>query len=147
MRRRTGSSRIRRRSTSDRSGLTEEEVKLMQEKVLVTGGCGFIGANLVAKLLATGKSVKVFDNLSRGYANYLAGMDIELLHGDVRDLETATRACKDIDAVVHLAAYGSVIESIKDPEGNFDINARGTISMLQASVPAGWRGFVFASTG
>jgi len=103
--------------------------------------------NLLPKLLAAGKKVKVFDNLSRGSASYLAGMDVEIVQGDVRDIEAAARALAGVQSVIHLAAFGSVVESIRNPEENFDINARGTLTMLRASVAAGVGKFIFASTG
>lgn len=115
-------------------------------KVLVTGGCGFIGCTLVRLLQQRGVHVRVLDNLSRGFRSYV-GPQTELLVGDIRDPEAVARAMTGIDAVVHLAAYGSVIESISDPRENFDINVRGTLTVLEGARDAGVERLVFASTG
>jgi UDP-glucose 4-epimerase len=115
--------------------------------VLVTGGCGFIGANLVRRLGADGHSVRVLDNLWRGRADNLDGCDVDIRKGDIRDAEAVDDALVGVDAVVHLAAAGSVIESIADPTENFDVNVRGTVSLLQGLVRADVRRIVFASTG
>lgn len=115
-------------------------------KVLVTGGCGFIGARLVLQLLHQGVEPRVLDNLSRGRKENLPA-EVELTVGDIRDDDALTEALAGVDAVVHLAAYGSVIESIADPLENFDVNVRGTLSLLRASQEASVERFVFASTG
>lgn len=113
---------------------------------LLTGGCGFIGARLAAQLREDGVAVRVLDDLSRGRADNLPP-DVELVRGDIRDADTVAEALAGVDTVVHLAAYGSVIESIADPLTNFDINARGTLVLLRGCVDAGVERFVFASTG
>jgi UDP-glucose 4-epimerase len=114
--------------------------------VLVTGGCGFIGARLVSQLLEDGAELRVLDDLSRGRADNLPE-GVELVRGDIRDSDTVARALTGVDTVIHLAAYGSVIESIADPVTNFDVNARGTLVLLRGCVDAGGERFVFASTG
>ncbi|HEX5467577.1 MAG TPA: NAD-dependent epimerase/dehydratase family protein [Gaiellaceae bacterium] len=115
--------------------------------MLVTGGCGFIGANLVPRLLERGATVRVLDNLSRGSRDHLAGLDVELVEGDIRDADVVPRALDGFDSVVHLAASGSVVESLEDPFENFDVNARGTLVLLRACAADGVEKFVFASTG
>lgn len=119
----------------------------MLKRILVTGGCGFIGANLVPRLTAEGYQVRVLDNLSRGHAEFLAGQEFELHEGDIRDRAAVERAMKGIDGVIHLAAYGSVVESVEDPDTNFDINAYGTVRVLDGAKNAGARKLIFASTG
>jgi UDP-glucose 4-epimerase len=114
--------------------------------VLVTGGCGFIGARLVPLLGERGAQMRVLDNLSRGREDNLGG-DVELVVGDIRDPAVLAGALAGVDTVVHLAAYGSVIESIVDPAENFEVNAGGTLSLLRACVDADVRRLVFASTG
>jgi UDP-glucose 4-epimerase len=114
--------------------------------LLVTGGCGFIGAGLVAQLLEDGVELRVLDDLSRGRADNLPA-DVELVGGDIRDPDAVSGALAGVDTVIHLAAYGSVIESIADPLTNFDINARGTLVLLRGCVDAGVEQFVLASTG
>ena len=119
----------------------------MQKKILVTGGCGFIGANLVPKLIEHGSEVKVLDNFSKGRSSNLQNVDAEIVEGDIRGINTVQKALNGIDIVIHLAAYGSVIESIKDPFENFDINVRGTLVVLQACINSNVQKIVFSSTG
>jgi UDP-glucose 4-epimerase len=116
-------------------------------RTLVTGGCGFIGANLVPMLLERGTDVRVLDNFAIGGAERLDGHEVEMLEGDVRDAQAIARAAEGADAVIHLAAAGNVADSVSDPMANFEVNARGTLNTLQAAVHAGVRRFVFASTG
>jgi UDP-glucose 4-epimerase len=119
----------------------------MDKQILVTGGCGFIGANLVPRLVEQGYQVRVLDNLSRGYLSFLKGVDIEFQKGDIRDSNAMKKAVQDIDAVIHLAAYGSVIESLSDAKTNFDINGKGTLTVLDAAKDEGVDKFILASTG
>jgi len=115
--------------------------------VLVTGGCGFIGSNLVPHLVEQGNQVKVYDNLSRGRAEWVAASRAEVIQGDILDASALGRALEGVDAVVHLAAYGSVVESVQAPLPNFDNNVRGTFNVLDAARQARVRKVVFASTG
>lgn len=119
----------------------------MTHRVLVTGGCGFIGSNLVPQLVESGHSVRVLDNLSTGRREYLEGVDVELVEGDIRDVDTDARAVDGIDIVVHLAAAGSVVDSVADPWTNFQMNAEGSFKVLDAARHAGVTRAVFASTG
>lgn len=119
----------------------------MTERILVTGGAGFVGANLVRGLVSDGNRVRVIDNLTTGTAEHLEGVDVELVKGDIRDAEALGTAMQDIDKVVHLAAAGSVLVSIEDPESNFEINALGTFRVLNAARQAGVERVVLASTG
>ncbi len=114
-------------------------------RVLVTGGCGFIGANLVPLLLERGVEVRVYDNLSNGGRDRVP--DAEVVEGDVRDGDALAAAAAGVDAVIHLAAAGNVPDSVKDPVTNFEINGRGTLLALQAAARADAGRFVFASTG
>ena len=116
-------------------------------RVLVTGGAGFVGATLVRRLVGTGHSVRVFDNYSTGDASYLAGVDAELVKGDIRDVAALGAALAGIQAVIHLAAAGSVIMSVEDPVTNFDVNVLGTFRVLDAARRAGVERVVQASTG
>jgi len=116
-------------------------------KILVTGGCGFIGATLVQRLGDKDTEICVLDNLSRGDPERIAGSRAELLEGDVRNPKDVHRAMDDVDAVIHLAAYGSVVESVEDPTANFQQNVEGTFTVLDGARRAGVRKVVFASTG
>jgi nucleoside-diphosphate-sugar epimerase len=116
--------------------------------VLVTGGAGFIGSHLVDGLLAKGARVRVLDNFSTGKRRNLQHVigDIELLEGDVRDLDTCRAACAGIDRVWHLAALGSVPRSVEDPLTSHNVNITGSLHMLIAARDAGVRRLVFASS-
>src|ERR1700756_3596317 len=90
------------------------------EGVLVTGGAGFVGATLVRRLVASGYLVRVLDNLSTGDAAHLSGVDAALVRGDIRDAGTLDEALAGCDAIIHLAAAGSVVGSVADPAANFE---------------------------
>ncbi len=116
--------------------------------VLVTGGLGFIGANLVPMLRTQGIDVTILDNLSRGSKNHLDDVDAyHLIEADIRDEEAVCNAASGKDAIVHLAAYGSVVESVAEPEENFSVNAEGTFKVLSAARHAGINQVIFSSTG
>jgi UDP-glucose 4-epimerase len=91
--------------------------------------------------------VRALDNFSRGSRDYVAGLDVDIVEGDVRDAQLVRRALDGVDTVVHLAAFGSVVESVEDPLENFDVNVRGTLIVLRAAAAAGVEKVVFASTG
>lgn len=118
----------------------------MFDSVLVTGGCGFIGTNLCRSLASAGVRVIVLDNLSRAGAMPPGGPAHEMIEGDVRDAEAVESAMQRAQAVVHLAAYGSVVESVADPDENFENNVRGTLAVLQAAARRKAK-VVFASSG
>jgi UDP-glucose 4-epimerase len=114
---------------------------------LVTGGAGFVGATLVRRLVAGGHRVRVIDNLSTGDAAHLAGVDAELVKGDIRDADALDDAIRGTTAVIHLAAAGSVIGSVQDPVANFEANVLGTFRVLDAARRGGVTNVVLASTG
>lgn len=116
-------------------------------RVLVTGGAGFIGANLVRLLLRGGREVRILDDLRSGRVEYVDDLDVELVRGDIADTQLVTDLARDVDAVVHLAAAGSVVDSVANPVANFDANVRGTFSVLSAAREAGVGRLVFSSTG
>jgi UDP-glucose 4-epimerase len=117
-------------------------------KILITGGCGFIGINLIALLQQeTSHHVIVIDNLSLGKREYLEKFEVEFIEGDIRDKPLINRVMRKIDAVIHLAADTRVIDSIAQPEFNFDVNVNGTYNLLSAAREAGVNNFIFASTG
>lgn len=106
-----------------------------------------MGATLVRRLVASGYRVRVIDNLTTGDAAHLAGVDAELVTGDIRDAATLDAALTGMDSVIHLAAAGSVIGSVRDPATNFDVNVNGTFQVLDAARRAGIGRTVQASTG
>jgi UDP-glucose 4-epimerase len=106
-----------------------------------------VGATLVRRLVASGYRVRVIDNLTTGDAAHLAGVDAELVTGDIRDAAALDAALAGMDSVIHLAAAGSVIGSVQDPAMNFDVNVNGTFQVLDAARRAGIARTVQASTG
>ncbi len=122
-------------------------------KVLVTGGCGFIGTNLVSYLLDhTNWEISVIDDLSEGKKEYLTSIfnydpeRISFVEGDIRDEDDVEQAITGCDHVVHLAAQTDVIASINAPFKDADINVTGTLNMLEASLRHGIKRFAFASS-
>ncbi len=106
-------------------------------RIVVTGGAGFIGSNLCRVLVAAGDEVVAFDDLSTGYTENLDGVDAELVVGDIRDPGELDAAFAGADALVHLAARGSVPKSVADPVASHDRNATGTLMVLEAARRAG----------
>ena len=114
--------------------------------VLVTGGAGFVGANLVRALLTEGYTVRILDNFSTGQRRYLHGLDVEVVAGDILDKGVVETAVHQMDGVVHLAAQVSVPESVKNPFLDCQLNVVGTLNLLEASRPADVGRFIFASS-
>lgn len=122
---------------------------LAAKKILITGGCGFIGMNLVRRIVERGTSaarVLVLDNETMGTADALPA-GVEFTRGDIRELSAVAGVASGCDTIVHLAAHSGVVDSIKDPSLNFEVNARGTLNVLLAARDAGVRRVVLASTG
>jgi UDP-N-acetylglucosamine/UDP-N-acetyl-alpha-D-glucosaminouronate 4-epimerase len=117
-------------------------------KVLVTGGAGFIGSNLVRALLARGDDVRVLDNLSTGNRANLAGLgrDVDLVEGELRSYERVHNAVRGVEVVHHLGALGSVPRSVQDPLTSSAVNVEGTLNVLLAARDEGVRRVVFASS-
>ena len=116
-------------------------------KVLVTGGGGFIGSNLVALLLGEGHEVAVLDDFSSGYRENLAPHpQVRLVEGDVRDAAAVERACGGAEVVFHLAASVGNTRSIEHPVDDSEINVIGTLRVLEAARRAGSRKVVFSSS-
>jgi UDP-glucose 4-epimerase len=118
----------------------------MIERVLVTGGAGFIGANLVRMLLAHGVGVRVLDSLEVCGAGLLADQDVELQRGDILDPEAVATACHGVSAIVHLAAQTGVPGSIADPHRDREVNITGTLNLLEAARLRSIDKFIFASS-
>jgi len=117
------------------------------KRYLVTGGCGFIGTNLVRRLVSVAGAIRIFDNLTTGRKEDLDSFDAEIVPGDIRDEAAVDRVVNGVDVVIHLAAHTRVIDSIQDPRLNFEVNVLGTLNLLQAAVRQDVQKFIFASTG
>ena len=115
---------------------------------LVTGGAGFIGSALVRGLLGRGCRVRVFDDLSSGRSENLAGLEgrIDFVRGDVRDAAAVRDAVRGVDTVFHLAAIASVQASVDDPLATHDVNVTGTLNTLVAARDEHVRRYVFTSS-
>jgi UDP-glucose 4-epimerase len=121
---------------------------MKKTRVLVTGGAGFIGSHLVARLVSNGMQVVVVDNLSSGSIENLQGSleRIQFVKGDIRDPNIARKVVRDADIIFHLAANASVPASVNDPEYDFQTNVVGTFNLLHASVDRNLKCFVFTSS-
>jgi UDP-glucose 4-epimerase len=106
-------------------------------RVVVTGGAGFIGANLCRALAADGCSVVALDDLSTGFASNLDGVAAELVEGSILDDAVLRKVVDGCDAVVHLAARPSVPRSLLDPVASHEVNATGTLRVLEAARAVG----------
>lgn len=135
------------------------------QHIVITGGCGFIGLNLIRFLINSNENVciRIVDDLSVGQpedlnrvctfnlvrTEELRGWDngVALIVGDIQDAGLADFVCQGADRVVHLAANTGVIPSIEDPRADCEINVIGTFNYLEAAGKCGVRRFVFASSG
>ena len=121
-------------------------------KILVTGGAGFIGTNLVERLLSLAhiEKVRVLDNFSTGSRANLAGFNrhpkYEFMEGDIRDYPTCLAACQDMHIISHQAALGSVPRSIADPLSTNAVNITGTLNVFTAAKETGIRRVIYAAS-
>ena len=136
----------------------------MVTKWLITGGCGFIGRNLISNLLdENGHFIRIVDDLSVGNRDDLAmvcefkestpsslntqSSQVELVVSDIRDYETCLNCCKNTDIVIHLAANTGVGPSVENPRKDMEANVIGTFNMLEAARQNNVKRFIFASSG
>jgi CDP-paratose 2-epimerase len=112
----------------------------MTKKYLITGGAGFIGSNYVARLIERGEDVSIYDNLSRPGSTFnlswlesLKKNSFQLIEADIRDQEAINKAVAGKDVVVHLAGQVAVTTSVINPQEDFEINAQGTLNVLEAA--------------
>ena len=118
------------------------------KRCLVTGGAGFIGSNLVERLLSDGVQVRVLDNLSTGFLENLEPFrrDIDFLQGEVRDFEALQEVMSEVEVVFHQAAVVSVPRSVEDPVETAMVNDLGTLNVLESARRAGVKRVVLASS-
>jgi UDP-N-acetylglucosamine 4-epimerase len=121
-------------------------------RILVTGGAGFIGSNLVEALLKDDRVayVRVLDNLSTGFLRniepYMSDPRFNFIEGDIRDFDTCKKAVEGIDAITHQAALGSVPRSINDPLTTNGVNITGALNVFTAAKEAGIKRVVYAAS-
>jgi UDP-N-acetylglucosamine 4-epimerase len=121
-------------------------------RILVTGGAGFIGSNLVESLLnhPDVALVRVLDNFATGHKKnieeFFSHVKFELIEGDIRNIDDCMKACKGIDAISHQAALGSVPKSIADPITSHEVNVNGYINILEAARANNIKRVVYASS-
>ena len=123
----------------------------MAERILITGGAGFIGSNVADRLLADGHEVIAYDNLSTGRWEFLADAlnhpSFRLVEGDILDAEALGGVMEGVDAVVHFAANADVRFGLDHPERDLQQNTVGTFTVLEAMRGAGVGRILFSSTG
>ncbi len=124
----------------------------MSEKIryLVTGGAGFIGSHLVDYLVERDFAVRVLDNFSSGSPGNILGHlksgKVELIEGDIRNVDLVKKCLDRVNVVAHLAAVTSVPFSVDNPLLTFDVNVNGTLTLLRCCAEAGVKKLVFASS-
>ena len=113
---------------------------------LVTGGCGFIGSNIVRLLLSHDWRVRVLDDLSTGYEKNLDGLAVDLTRGDVRDTDAVEKTAVDVDVIFHLAASIGNVKSLNDPREDSEVNVIGAVNILESARKAGVPRIVYSSS-
>jgi UDP-N-acetylglucosamine 4-epimerase len=135
------------RTTNNEQRTTNNE---QMNKILITGGAGFIGSNLCEYFLSKGNQVVCLDNFATGHrhniAPFLENKNFTLIEGDIRNLEDCQIATERVDYVLHQAALGSVPRSLKDPITSNEVNVSGFLNMLVAARDAKVKRFVYAAS-
>ena len=126
------------------------DIQLIDKRILITGGAGFIGSNLSEYLLHKECYVVCLDNLATGSRENISHLctnpNFTFVEGDIRNITDCHAAVKDVDFVLHQAALGSVPRSIKDPITSNEVNVSGFLNMLIASRDAGVKRFIYAAS-
>lgn len=114
-------------------------------KILITGGAGFIGSHLAARLQSKAE-VRVLDNLRTGSRENLRGLKVDFAEGSILDPSRLAATMAGVDYVFHLAALVSVAESVQNPKACAELNVTGHLNVLEAAAAAGVKKLVFASS-
>jgi UDP-N-acetylglucosamine 4-epimerase len=122
----------------------------IQNRILITGGAGFIGSNLCEYFLSKGHQVVCLDNFATGHKHnledFFTNPNFRLIEGDIRSIVDCQKAVKDVDYVLHQAALGSVPRSINDPVATNEVNVAGFLNMLVAAKDAKVKRFIYAAS-
>jgi len=125
-------------------------ISIMQKKILITGGAGFIGSNLTEYFLGKNYQIVCLDNFSTGYhhniASFIENPNYTLIEGDIREFIDCQKAVEGVDYVLHQAALGSVPRSINDPITTNEVNVSGFLNMLVAARDAKVKRFIYAAS-
>lgn len=121
-----------------------ENSGIRNRRVLVTGGCGYIGSHTIRELAGHGYTPVAYDNLSSGRRDFVEGY--ELIEGDIRDEGRVRTAVDGVLAVLHFAARIEVAESVENPQKYYDNNVTGSLTLLRAALDAGVKYIVFSSS-
>ena len=115
---------------------------------LVTGGAGFIGSNIVDELRTRGEKVRILDDFSTGREENIRHFadDVQVIRGDIRDVDAVHEAVRGADYVIHQAALASVQRSIDKPVESSEVNIQGTLNLLEAARRHSVRRVVSASS-
>lgn len=134
------------------NGFKQYFMRTIMNKILVTGGAGFIGSNLCEYLINVGYAVVCLDNLSTGHMRNIQHLienhpdKFTLIEGDIRNFETCLKAVSGVDAILHEAALGSIPRSINDPITTNEVNIGGFLNILVAARDCNIRRFIFAAS-
>ena len=103
------------------------------KRILITGGAGFIGSNLTKRLISQGHAVTILDDFSTGLASNISALQVDVIEGSISSTVLIERAAQKADAIIHLAARGSVPRSLKNPGATFDVNVQGTLNVCEVA--------------
>lgn len=104
-----------------------------KQKILITGGAGFIGSNLAKKLIEKDFEVVILDDFSTGLRSNLENLNLQIIEGSIVDRKILDNAAENCTSIVHLAARGSVPRSLKNPVATFDVNIGGTLNVCEVA--------------
>lgn len=120
-----------------------KDLASVKPSVLITGGCGFIGANLIHVLSSLDYNIKVLDDLSTGVIERISKYNVKFLEGSILDEEVLFKGLTDVELVIHLAAKKSVFESQENPNYYYQQNVQGTKRLIDVMSQLGISNLIF----